>query len=118
MVSLRRKTLPRSGCKKLQKHLQLDFEKANLKIGRNRLFNILRANKMLVKLKKNSCRTTNSCHHFHKYNNLIKKIVPTKINQVWVTDITCIRTVNGFCYLALITDIYSQKIVGYDISIS
>ena len=53
MVSLRRKTLPRSGCRKLQKHLQPKFEKANLKIGRDRLFKILRANKTLVKPKKN-----------------------------------------------------------------
>jgi len=71
---------------------------------------------MLVKPKKTSCRTTNSNHHFHKYNNLITGFVPTKINQVWVTDITYIRTVNGFCYLALVTDVFSRKIVGYDIS--
>jgi putative transposase len=116
MVNLRRKRLPRSGCRKLHHYLQPDFERANLKIGRDRLFNILRTNKMLVKPKKTSCRTTNSYHHFHKYNNLIKDFVPTKINQVWVTDITYIRTVNGFCYLALITDVYSRKIVGYDIS--
>ncbi len=116
MVSLKRKTLPRVGCRKLYHHLQYDFENANLKIGRDRLFNILRANRMLVKPKRTSCRTTNSYHHFHKYNNLIKDFCPTKINQVWVSDITYIRTVNGFCYLALITDIYSRKIVGFDIS--
>ena len=116
MVSLRRKILPRSGCRKLHNYLQNDFEKANLKIGRDKLFNILRANKMLVKPKKTSCRTTNSYHRFYKYNNLIKDISITRINQVWVSDITYIRTVNGFCYLALITDVYSRKIVGYDIS--
>lgn len=109
LVSLRRKTVPRTGCRKLHKYLQPDF-------GRDRLFNILRTNKMLLKPKKTSCKTTNSYHHFHKYNNLIKDFVPTKINQVWVTDITYIRTVNGFCYLALITDVFSRKIVGYDIS--
>jgi putative transposase len=116
LVSLRREILPRSGCRKLHHYLQKDFEKANMKIGRDRLFNILRANKMLVKPKKTSCRTTNSYHRFHKYNNLIKDFTPTGINQVWVSDITYIRTVNGFCYLALITDVYSRKIVGYDIS--
>jgi transposase InsO family protein len=40
----------------------------------------------------------------------------TAPNQVWVSDITYIRTVKGFCYLALITDMFSRKIVGYDIS--
>jgi len=116
LVSLRRKVLPRTGCRKLHHYLQQDFERANLKIGRDRLFNILRAEKMLVKPKKVSCRTTNSYHHFHKYNNLIKDFTPSKINQVWVTDITYIRTSNGFCYLALVTDVFSRKIVGYDIS--
>ena len=47
---------------------------------------------------------------------MIYEFVPTIPNQVWVSDITYIRTVNGFCYLALITDMYSRKIVGYDVS--
>lgn len=116
LVSLRRKTVPRTGCRKLHRYLQPEFERAKLKIGKDRLFSVLRDNKMLVKPKKTSCRTTNSYHNFHKYNNLIKDFVPTKVNQVWVTDITYIRTVNGFCYLALVTDVFSRKIVGYDIS--
>jgi transposase InsO family protein len=71
---------------------------------------------MLVKRKRAYAKTTNSYHHFHKYNNLIKELRITKPNQVWVSDITYIRTVKGFCYLALITDMYSRKIIGYDIS--
>ena len=71
---------------------------------------------MLVKRKKASCKTTDSYHRFHKYNNLVKEMEVTAPNQVWVSDITYIRTINGFCYLALITDMYSRKIVGYDIS--
>ncbi len=116
LVNSRRKTLPRVGCRKLHFYLQNEFRKANLKIGRDKLFRILRRNNLLVKPKRASCRTTNSYHHFHKYNNLIKDFTPTEINQVWVTDITYIRTINGFCYLALITDLFSRKIVGYDTS--
>ena len=85
-------------------------------MGRDRLFDVLRSNKMLVRRKKTSFKTTNSYHHFHKYNNLIKDLEITRTNQVWVSDITYIRTVKGFCYLALITDLYSRKIVGYDLS--
>jgi len=116
MVDSKRKVLPRVGCRKLLNHLGIDFKDANLKIGRDKLFNILRANNRLIKPRRASCRTTNSYHHFHKYNNLIKDFTPNGINQVWVTDITYIRTVNGFCYLALVTDLYSRKIVGFDIS--
>jgi len=71
---------------------------------------------MLVKRKKSSCKTTDSYHRFHKYKNLVKDIEVRAPNQVWVSDITYIRTVNGFCYLALITDMFSRRIVGYDIS--
>lgn len=71
---------------------------------------------MLTLRKKPSYRTTNSYHRFYKYNNIIKDLVVNKPNQVWVSDITYIRTVKGFCYLALVTDVHSRKIVGYDLS--
>ena len=118
LVSLRRKTVPRTGCRKLHRYLQPEFERAKLKIGRDRLFSVLRDHKMLVKLKKTSCRATNYHHHFHKYNNLIKDFVPTKVNQVWVKDITCIRIINGFYYLASAADIFFRIIVDYNISYS
>jgi putative transposase len=98
------------------KSLNQDFEKQQLKVGRDTLFNVLRKNQMLTLRKKYSCRTTNSYHRFYKYNNIIKDVEINKPNQVWASDITYIRTVKGFCYLALITDMYSRKIVGYDLS--
>jgi transposase InsO family protein len=107
---------PRVGTRKLYEALQYTFEASDLKVGRDSLFDILREHDMLVKRKKTSCKTTDSYHRFHKYKNLVKDMVVSAPNQVWVSDITYIRTVNGFCYLALITDMYSRKIVGYDIS--
>jgi putative transposase len=115
-VRKRRKSLPREGVRKLKLSLHDEFTKANLKIGRDTLFNILRKYQMLTLRKKYSARTTNSHHRFYKYSNIIKDIDVTKPNQVWVSDITYIRTVKGFCYLALITDMYSRRIVGYDLS--
>ncbi len=102
--------------RKLKISLNEDFVKANLKIGRDTLFNVLRKHRLLTLRKKYSARTTNSYHRFYKYNNIIKDVEVTKPNQVWASDITYIRTVKGFCYLALITDMYSRKIVGYDLS--
>ena len=98
------------------KSLNNDFEKKQLIVGRDTLFNVLRAHNMLTLRKKYSARTTNSYHRFYKYNNIIKDIVVRRPNQVWASDITYIRTLKGFCYLALITDMYSRKIVGYDLS--
>lgn len=116
MVQKERKIQPRVGTRKLYKGLSGTFIRSNLKIGRDRLFDILREEDMLVKRKKSSCKTTNSYHRFHKYSNLIKGMVISAPNQVWVADITYIRTVKGFCYLALITDLYSRKIIGHDLS--
>jgi len=116
IVKQRRKSLPREGVRKLMKSLNVEFEKANLKVGRDSLFRVLRKYQMLTLRKKYSARTTNSYHRFYKYNNSIKDLEVNRPNQVWVSDITYIRTVKGFCYLALITDMHSRKIVGYDIS--
>jgi len=116
LVNKRRKILPREGTRKLIKSLKGEFKKKNLKIGRDQLFQILRKHNLLIRRKKYSSRTTNSYHRFYKYNNIIKNVDIKKPNQVWASDITYIRTIKGFCYLALITDMYSRKIVGYDLS--
>lgn len=116
IVQKRRRSLPREGVRKLKISLNQEFKNANIKVGRDTLFNILRKHNMLIHRKKYSSRTTNSLHRFYKYKNIIKDVEVTTPNQVWVSDITYIRTIKGFCYLALITDMYSRKIVGYDIS--
>lgn len=116
LVKEERIVQPRVGTRKLYEVLQGSFEASGLKIGRDKLFDILREHDMLVKRKKASCKTTDSYHRFHKYKNLVKHLIVKAPNQVWVSDITYIRTIKGFCYLAIITDMYSRKIVGYDIS--
>lgn len=116
LVKKSRRILTREGTRKLMKSLKDEFLKNNIKIGRDQLFRILRENGLLVRRKKYSSRTTNSYHRFYKYGNIIKELKINRPNQVWAADITYIRTIKGFCYLALITDLYSRKIVGYDLS--
>jgi transposase InsO family protein len=116
LVKEERKYQPRVGGRKLYEALHTLFILEGLKVGRDKLFDILREHEMLIMRKRASCKTTDSYHRFHKYNNLVKDMEITAPNQVWVSDITYIRTIKGFCYLALITDMYSRKIVGYDIS--
>ena len=74
--------------RKLTKSLDVDFNKVNIKVGRDTLFNVLRKHQMLTLRRKTSARTTNSYHRFYKYNNIIKDLEITKPNQVWVSDIT------------------------------
>ena len=81
--------------------------------GRDRFFAILRR-KGLMLPKPKPRHTTNSNHRYHKWKNLIKGFVPTAANQLWVADITYIALEGGdVCYLHLITDAYSHKIVGW-----
>ncbi|MFC1731123.1 IS3 family transposase [candidate division KSB1 bacterium] len=116
LVLNRRRCLPREGVRKLYRAISDDLNDNNIRFGRDRLFDLLREENMLVRPKKKYIRTTNSWHRFHKYPNLIKDMVINKPNQVWVSDITYIKLLKGHCYLALITDAYSRKIVGYDLS--
>jgi len=116
MVKERRGDLPREGGKKMYRAFKEEFLKKEIKLGRDGLFTILREQDLLVKRKRSFVKTTNSYHKFHKYKNLIKDIKINRPNQVWVSDITYIRLRQGHCYLALITDAYSRKIVGYDVS--
>ena len=67
------------------------------------------------RIKRRYITTTNSKHNNKIYSNLVKDKEITGINQVWCADITYIRILNGFVYLAAILDIYSRKIVGYAI---
>ncbi|RED44314.1 transposase InsO family protein [Seonamhaeicola aphaedonensis] len=90
-----------------------ELNKRNIKIGRDKFFTVLRSHKLLVRKTKQFHITTNSKHHFYKYRNLVKDKVPTRPEQLWVSDITYIKTQNGHNYLALVTDAYSKKIMGY-----
>jgi putative transposase len=98
-VHKRRRPLPREGARKLVKSLDNEFTKANLKVDTDTLFDVLRKHQRLTLRKKYSARTTNSYHRFYKYNSIIKNIEVTQPNPVWVSDITYIRTLKGFCCL-------------------
>lgn len=115
MILQVRRYLPRLGGKKLYHQLEKDLSVLG-NIGRDKFFDILRRNDLLVKRKKSYTKTTNSFHRFRKWKNQIKDLTLTRPNQVWVSDITYIRTVEGFVYLFLITDLYSRKIVGWSLS--
>lgn len=117
MVLEKRAELPREGYQKLYKRIKPEFERSNIPIGRDNFLKVLRNNDLLVKPKKRRYAvTTNSNHPFKIYNNELLGRVVSRMNEAWVSDITYIRVNKNFMYLALITDLYSRKIVGYDFS--
>ena len=101
------------GGRKLYELLQPFLLEHQIKMGRDRLFDVLSANYLLVRRKKKQTITTNSFHRFKKYPNLIRNFVPTAPCQLWVSDITYWRIKKDFVYISFITDAYSRKIVGY-----
>ncbi len=85
-------------------------------MGRDKFFDLLKRNKLLVRKTKRNVYTTMSKHHFYRYANLVKDFSPMKAHELWVSDITYIPLKERFAYLFLITDAYSRKIVGFHVS--
>lgn len=110
-----RKVQKNEGCYKLWLKHRVEFG-VKMSLGRDKFFDLMREEGLLIRRKRKYVRTTNSEHGFRVYSNKIKDLRIIRPNQVWVCDITYIATSEGFMYLALITDLYSRKIVGYDIS--
>jgi transposase InsO family protein len=111
-----RKHQPRCGGRKLFIMLQPFLKQHNISMGRDKFFDLLKRNKLLVRKTKRNVYTTMSKHHYHRYPNLVKGFNPMKAHELWVADITYIPLKERFAYLFLITDAYSRKIVGYHVS--
>jgi transposase InsO family protein len=117
LVGRERRLQPRLGVRKLHTLLSEELGGLGIQIGRDRLFEVLRGRDMLVKpLPPKSYRTTIANHTLHRYGNLIRDLEATGPNQIWVSDITYLRTHQGFEHLSLIMDMYSRKIVGHHCS--
>jgi len=119
ILSLARATrvdFPRMGANKLRIYLQPKFEVMGIAIGRDAFAALLADHHMLVKRRRSRRKTTFSHHRYYKYPNLIRTYQPSEPNQLWVSDITYVEVGYGFIYLSLITDAYSRKIMGWDLS--
>lgn len=86
-------------------------------VGRDKMSAILSANNLTIRTPRHHPRTTDSSHGIATYPNLVSNIIPTRKNQIWVTDITYIPIWSHdggytFCYLSMITDCYTKEIIG------
>lgn len=114
LVRRERQQQSRLGTRKLYHMLQAEFKKAGVRIGRDRMFEVLRDHHLLLEpVPAQYPSTTQSYHNLPVFRNVIKEMEVTAPNQVWVSDITYLRTRESFVYLALITDKFSRKIVGW-----
>lgn len=104
--------MPGYGYRRVTKQLIRD----SYRINHKKVLKIMRKNGLLCQRKRKYKRTTNSKHPYPRYPNLIREIVPTAPNRIWVSDITYIRITDSFIYLAVILDLFSRKVVGYSLT--
>lgn len=113
LVRDHRRTHPMIGTRKLQELIREDTLRLGIRIGRDRFFDLLRSEGLLIKRKRRYVVTTQSFMRYSKYEDLFNGKVWSSAHQAWVSDITYIRVGDSFRYLYLITDAYSRKIVGW-----
>jgi transposase InsO family protein len=114
LVRLERSLQPRLGARKLRVLVKGELAQAGVRIGRDRFFEVLREHGLLLEPKRSQTpRTTQSYHTLPVFINLIKGLQVSRVNEVWVGDLTYLRTEEGFMFLALLTDIGSRHIVGH-----
>ena len=111
-----RMDFPRMGARKLLIYLKPKFRSLGISIGRDAFFELLYRNFMLVRKVRSRRKTTFSNHWMHKYPNLTGDYTPQAPNRLWVSDITYIEIADDVFYLSLITDVYSHKIVGWNLA--
>jgi len=113
-----RKSQTKMGTLKIRHELRQQIKACGRGFGRDKFFELLRKHDLLVKRRRKYVVTTNSNHPFYKYNNKLSTASVTAPDQAWVSDITYLRTRERFVYLSLVTDLYSRKIVGWNVDVS
>lgn len=107
---------PRMGARKLCVKLNPLLASRGFRVGRDRLFDLLRQHDLLVPFKRRRTRTTRS--GLWRCPNLLPELTITQPLQLWVGDITYVTLETGYAYLSLLTDAFSRFIVGFDLSLS
>lgn len=116
LVRAERRLQPRIGTRKLVGLIAPELAEAGTEIGRDRLFELLRREGLLIARRRPFApRTTDSRHWMQVYTNLLKNTEISGPHQAWVSDITYLRTAEGFLYLALVMDAWSRKIIGWHV---
>lgn len=117
LVARERRIQPRLGARKVYHLIGRELKEAGVKIGRDRFFLELKKAGLLVEKKRSKWpKTTHFSPNLPVFKNRIKRVKLTGPNQVWIVDITYLRTVQTFLFLSLVSDKYSRKIVGHHLS--
>lgn len=113
LVDQQRKVLPRVGTRKLYHLIGDELRAQALKVGRDGLFALMRHYGLQIRPRRRYVQTTMSKHWMRKWPNIVKGKVVQRPDEVWVSDITYLKTGEGTMYLNMVTDAFSRRIVGY-----
>jgi len=116
MVLEIRRLMPRIGTRKLYALIKPQLVSRGIKLGRDALFDYLRAHRLLIRPKRSYTKTTYSRHWMKKHPNLYNELMLERPEQAFVSDITYVESDEGIHYLSLVTDAYSRKIMGHELS--
>lgn len=108
-----RHRMPRVGVRKLHYLIQPALKREGIRYGRDKLFALLGREGLLIQKRKRYTKTTDSRHWMRKYPNLVKDIIPSRPEEIWVADITYVPGEQRYQYLHLITDAYSKQVMGH-----
>ena len=103
---------PRYGYRRVTAQLKRE----NLFVNHKRVLRLMQESDLLCRVKRRWVNTTDSRYGFPRYPNLVKDVIVSRLNQIWLADITYIRIRTGFVYLAAILDAFSRRVIGYAIS--
>jgi transposase InsO family protein len=98
------------------RRIQRTLEREGWVVNHKRVLRLMREDNLLSIRRRRFVVTTDSDHRWRIYPNLARDMVLVQINQLWVADITYVRLRQEFIYLAVILDVFSRRIVGWNIS--
>ncbi len=114
LVQQERCLQPRLGARKMRVLLREPLAQAGVQLGRDRFFEVLREHELLLARRRSERpRTTHSYHSLPVFRNLVKGRAAQGANEIWVGDLTYLRSEEGFMFLSLLTDQVSRHVVGY-----
>lgn len=90
-----------------------DYFDTEQSLGRDAFLAVLKEHGLMLRKHRKGPRTTNSNHDLPVYPDLVKNLLVTRPTQVWVSDITYVRTDEGFSYLSIVTDAYTHEVLGW-----
>jgi len=97
------------------RRIRAELRRRGIGVNHKRVLRLMRGDNLLCLRKRGFIRTTDSMHNHMVYPNLAKGLEPSGINQLWVADITYIRLLREFVYLAVILDAYSRRCIGWQL---